>query len=126
MPPAAAVIFVDDVKKMTHFYQALGDMQLIQDEPTYAVLETAGLQITIHPLRGSKIRKGEPYPTREDTWIKLCFPIVSIAAARSTAAALGGEVWPPNKEWEAKDRGFRACDGRDPEGNVFQVREVLS
>lgn len=29
-----------------------------------------------------------------------------------------------SKEWEA--RGFRACDGRDPEGNVLQVREAAA
>ena len=126
VPPAAAVIFVDDVKKLTRFYQALGDMKLIQDEPTYAVLEIPGLQLTIHPLRGSKTRKGQPYPTREDTFIKLCLPVTSIADARATAAAMGGEVSPSKKEWDAKERGFRACDGRDPEGNVFQVRESLS
>ena len=40
-------------------------------------------------------------------------------------AVLGGEVWPVDREWEAASRGFRACDGRDPEGNVFQVRESL-
>src|SRR5689334_17673873 len=110
MPSAAAVIFVDDVKKLTRFYQAIGNMAVIQDEPTYAVLETPGLQITIHPLRGSKPRK--EYPTREDAYIKVCVPVPSISDARTTAKKLGGEVWPAKKEWEAKERGFRACDGR--------------
>jgi hypothetical protein len=31
------------------------------------------------------------------------------------------QVHATEKEWSA--RGFRACDGYDPEGNVFQVRE---
>lgn len=55
----------------------------------------------------------------------LPFPPVlkyGIAAARSLAAANGGAIKSPQHEWEA--RGFRACDGYDPEGNVIQVREL--
>ena len=31
---------------------------------------------------------------------------------------------PTTAEWQASERGFRACDGHDPEGNVIQVREA--
>lgn len=31
---------------------------------------------------------------------------------------------PATAEWQASERGFRACDGRDPEGNVLQVLEA--
>lgn len=41
---------------------------------------------------------------------------------RVTAASLGGHIKPAAAEWSA--RGFRACDGHDPEGNVLQVRET--
>jgi hypothetical protein len=37
-------------------------------------------------------------------------------------AGAGGELNPPDKEFAA--RGFRACDGHDPEGNVLQLREI--
>lgn len=124
-PVAAAVVFVDDVEKLTAFYQALGGMTVLHAEASHAVLEIPGLQITIHALRSSGARPEAPYRTRHDTHIKLSIPVTSIAEARFTAERLDGEVWPPDKEWEAVDRGFRACDGRDPEGNVFQVREVL-
>ena len=45
----------------------------------------------------------------------------SLAEARARAPALGGRLAPAGKEWAA--RGFRACDGVDPEGNVVQFRE---
>ena len=89
------------------------------------MLEISGLQLTIHALRRSATGKRSYYPARETAHIKLCFPVDSIARARTTAAGFGGEVWAANNEWEAVDRGFRACDGRDPEGNVFQVRQPL-
>lgn len=124
-PSAAAVVFVDDVARLTAFYQALAGMKVLQSDPKYAVLEIPGLQLTVHAIR-RKAHADATYPTREDTFVKLCFPVTSISQARTTAASYGGEVWPANKEWEAVERGFRACDGRDPEGNVFQVRQSLA
>jgi len=50
-----------------------------------------------------------------------CDPVDSLAAARARVAMLGGRLDPADREWSA--RGFRACDGVDPEGNVFQLRE---
>ena len=124
LPSAAAVVFVDDVERMAAFYEAVGGLRRLQGDGQHVVIEAAGLQITIHALRRRGARPAT-YPLRHDSSIKLCLPVDRIARARAAAAALGGEVWPPNKEWEAGDRGFRACDGRDPEGNVFQVREAL-
>ena len=122
---AAAVVFVDDVARLAAFYQALAHMTMLHADPQHAVLEIPGFQLTIHSLRRSDSAAASAYPARETAHVKLCFPVDSIARARTTAAGFGGEVWSANKEWEAVDRGFRACDGRDPEGNVFQVRQPL-
>ena len=51
---------------------------------------------------------------------RLFFTVPSIAAARSVAAALGGEVF--TEQW--KGPGFTVCNAMDPEGNIFQVREA--
>ena len=126
MLPAGAVVFVDDVSRLTGFYRTLAGMTLLHSDAQHAVLEIPGLQLTIHALRPSRSGPPASYPTREETHVKLCLPVESIVRARIIAADLGGEVWPAAKEWEAVDRGFRACDGRDPEGNVFQVRESIS
>jgi len=47
--------------------------------------------------------------------------VPSIAASRETAAKLGGELNPPEREWEFDQA--KVCDGHDPEGNVFQLRQ---
>lgn len=120
-PSPAGVVFVDDVANVAAFYRAVAGMTAIVADERHVVLEAAGFQLTIHALPGSEQGTSGPYPTRPDSYIKLCFPVADIAAARSAAAKLGGEVWPMDHEWEA--RGFRACDGRDPEGNVFQLRQ---
>ncbi|UHQ19562.1 hypothetical protein LVB87_15450 [Lysobacter sp. KIS68-7] len=117
-PAPAAVVFVADVPRMARFHRELFSMQVLHDAPDHVVLERDGLQLTIHALRGEPASDGAP---RFDTCVKLCFPVDAIADIRARAPALGGELWAAEKEWEA--RGFRACDGRDPEGNIFQVRE---
>ncbi len=43
---------------------------------------------------------------REDSYWKLCLPVVSILHAREVAAALGGAIRSAKQEWVA--RGFRA------------------
>lgn len=120
-PVPAAVVFVADVPRMATFYGALFPMRVLHDASDFAVLECDGLQLTLHALRG----EAGGNATRHDSYLKLCLPVASIADARARAPALGGELWPQDQGWEAPDRGFRACDGRDPEGNVFQVREAL-
>src|SRR5947209_3466706 len=120
-PKPSAVIFVADVRRVTAFYRELASMSVLIEEDGYSVMEVEGFQLVVHALAGEPpIAEGQ-VRTREDSYIKLCLPVASIAAARSVAAANGGAIKSATHEWEA--RGFRACDGHDPEGNVIQVRE---
>lgn len=123
MPSPAAVVFAADVARVAAFYRTVFRMRHLEGDATYVVLERDGFQLTVHGLRGESAASGA---TREDTYVKLCFPVDSIDYVRREATALGGEVWPAEREWESETRGFRACDGRDPEGNVFQAREPLA
>ena len=118
---AAGVVFVDDVLAVSAFYRAVTGMVVLHAGDGYAVLGSDGFQLTVHALPVPGGDGSGTYPTRHDSYVKLCFPVRSLAEARATAAEFEGELWPADREWEA--RGFRACDGRDPEGNVFQLRE---
>jgi predicted enzyme related to lactoylglutathione lyase len=123
-PFPSVVLFVAAVERVASFYKAVASMQFVSGDGDHAVLEIDGFQLVIHKLRG------EPDPihdsqgrvrVREDTYSKLCLPVQSIDVARSQADAFGGYIKPAEHEWRA--RGFRACDGNDPEGNVIQIRE---
>ena len=59
------------------------------------------------------IQVAAPPERREDT---------PIASARSRAAELGGTMNAVDREWELE--GAKVCDGCDPEGNVFQIRQA--
>lgn len=124
LPSPAAVLFVSDVPRVTRFYQSVAAMTLLHADADHAVLECMGFQLIVHAMRGAPEgdvpADGGP-ALREDSYTKLCYPVQNLATARGMAATLGGSVQPPEREWSA--RGFRACDGADPEGNVFQVRE---
>lgn len=121
----AAVIFANDVKNLATFYASLCSLETVYSDPDKAVLQSDVLTLTIHGIPAdisASIAISSPPEVRESTPIKLCFPVATIQAARQTAGQMGGTVYPLEKEWE-NDK-FRACDGYDPEGNVFQVRQA--
>jgi predicted enzyme related to lactoylglutathione lyase len=63
-----------------------------------------------------------PPEPREDTPLKLVFGVEDIGRARLRAAELGGAVNATAREWQFD--GDTVCDGIDPEGNVFQLRQT--
>lgn len=120
-PQPSVVVFVADVRRVGKFYREIASMDVLIDEDDYSVMEVEDIQVVIHRLRGEPAVDAAAVRVREDSYVKLCLPVSSIAAARALAAANGGAIKSAEHEWEA--RGFRACDGHDPEGNVIQVRE---
>lgn len=123
LPSTCMVLFVRDVPRMTSFYCTVAAMELLHQESSYAILSIQGFELVIHALYGEAslpYSNTETVAVREDSYTKLCLPVTSIAIARAHANELGGAIKSFSHEWAA--RGFRACDGHDPEGNVFQVR----
>ena len=122
-PTPTAVVFVADVSRVSRFYRELAGMRVLLEDASHVVLGIDGFELVVHALHGEpqvgRTIDGD-IPIREDSYVKICLPVRSLSAARSTATALGGGLRPAEQEWEA--RGFRACDGHDPEGNVIQVR----
>jgi predicted enzyme related to lactoylglutathione lyase len=125
LPPApTVVVFVSDVQRVSAFYRELASMRILLEDSVHCVMEIGDFQVVVHALRGEPAVRSDKdgrIPVREDSYVKLCLPVESIATARAIALKHGGGIKSPEHEWEA--RGFRACDGHDPEGNVIQVRE---
>lgn len=123
-PKPSAVVFAKDVEKLARFYAAVAEMTEVHNDKDHVVLDEEGFQLVVHGIPkmiAAAIEISEPPTVRDNTPIKVCLPVSSIEHARSKSAELGGRVGTKGEEWQA--RGFRACDGWDPEGNVFQVRE---
>jgi predicted enzyme related to lactoylglutathione lyase len=123
-PKPSVVIFAKSVAMLANFYRQVAEMTTAHEDKDHIVLDQEHFQVVIHGIPkniAARINITEPPQVREETPLKLCLPVSSIEHARLKSAELGGRVGPKSKEWAA--RGFRACDGFDPEGNVFQVRE---
>jgi len=123
-PKPSAVIFAKDFEVLARFYRETAEMTEVHRDADHIVLNEEGFQVVIHGMPkqiGATIQITSPPAVREETSIKICLPVSSIEHARTKAAELGGRIGPQTQEWAAP--GFRACDGYDPEGNVFQVRE---
>ncbi len=124
LPKPGAVLFAKDLPRMAEFYVGVAGLLVVHSEAELIVLESPAQQLILHGLPkqvAKTITISSPPKRREDTAVKPIFPVASLAHARSHAPGLGGELNPSKKEFAA--RGFRACDGHDPEGNVIQFRE---
>ena len=117
-------MFAKDLPRVARFYEELLSLSVGVAEPDLIVLESSGFQLVVHPLP-KKIARSititTPAERRTSVPTKLVFYVSALAQARKQAALLGGTLDPEKNEWEA--RGFRACDGHDPEGNVIQLRQ---
>jgi predicted enzyme related to lactoylglutathione lyase len=123
-PKPSAVVFAKAIEQLANFYQIVVGMSVIYSDPDHIVLDGDGFQLVIHGIPkdiAATIDIKTPPTVRQDMPLKICFPVESIHTSRQKADELGGHINPQKNEWQA--RGFRACDGFDPEGNVFQVRE---
>ena len=117
---AGAVIFTGDKERLASFYEAMTGLAVRVVDADISVLGSDEFELVIHSLPG-EAPVAEPPLVRKDVYIKPFFPVNSLAEARQRAAALGGQLRPPNEEW--RGRGFKACEAVDPDGNVIQFRE---
>ena len=124
IPKPSVVVFVSNVQRVSDFYRELASMRVEVEDSAHIVLDMEGFQLVIHALRGAPTTGNAEtvVRAREDSYLKVCLPVASIDAARTIAAEKGGAIKSREHEWVA--RGFRACDGHDPEGNIIQVREA--
>ena len=121
---AGAVVYAKSIARVSAFYSGVVGLEVVYSEADHVVLESPVLQLVVVAIPehiAASIELADPPIRRTDTPIKLVFTVASIGVARDAAKRLGGELNPPEREWQFQ--GFRICDGHDPEGNVVQFRE---
>jgi predicted enzyme related to lactoylglutathione lyase len=117
---AGAIIFAADPQRLADFYAAVTDLPIRAADDAVVVLRSDTFELVIHRLAGEP-PVSDPPVARLDGYIKPFFPVADLGVARDKAAAFGGRLQSADEEWSA--RGFRACEGIDPEGNVVQFRQ---
>ncbi|MEO8505439.1 MAG: VOC family protein [Acidobacteriota bacterium] len=122
----AAVLYAKDLVRVAAFYAEVIGLAVIERRAGHVVLESPTFQLVIvavPPRIGAGIEIADPPTRREENPIKLVFFVPSLAESRPQVSSLGGELNPLEREWSFQ--GARVCDGHDPEGNVFQLRQVI-
>jgi len=120
-----AVLYAKNLQRLRDFYQLALGFAVKSASHDHAVLASPSLDLVIVAIPdaiASTITIDAPPQLRTEVPAKLVFDTPSIAAARAAARVHGGDVLSPEKEWESD--GHRICDGNDPEGNIFQLREL--
>jgi predicted enzyme related to lactoylglutathione lyase len=124
VPKPAAVIYAKHLAGMQAFYEAVTGLALTHAAADHVVLESPAFELVLVAMPAAiadTIHIASPPERRSETPIKLVFATDSIARVREQAAALGGALNPPDREWSWQ--GHITCDGHDPEGNVLQFRQ---
>lgn len=115
-----AVIFSGNIERLATFYGAVTGLAPQVGNATVAMLASETHELVIHALPNEPADGDST--VRHDAYVKLFFPVESLAEARDRVSLHGGSLRPASEEWAA--RGFRACEGVDPDGNLFQLREL--
>ncbi len=122
---AGVIVYAKDIHRLARFYAAVADLEVMHEVDDHIVLESEVVEVVIVALPAAVAQRiviKSPPDKREATAFKIAFAVASLAEAREAARANEGEVYPAGKEWSFQ--GLRVCDGVDPEGNVFQLREL--
>ena len=126
-PQAGAVLFTINLMSLAKFYERVLGMHIRKTDHDHVALENGSFRLVVHQIPepyAKNISISIPPTIRSQSAIKLSFLVDSISDARKTAAALGGVIYGPDKEWQYMESTF--CDGYDPDGNVFQLFEKLT
>ena len=118
-----AVLFVQDLQKVTDFYEEVACLRKAREEDDYALLERGEYQLVVHKIPdhyGVEVASSPPV-ARESSHLKLVFFVENIAESRSAISRCGGLLQGTEREWEFD--GTLVCDGCDPEGNMIQLRQ---
>lgn len=121
---AGAVLYAKDMQRLVPFYCGAVGLAVESSAVDYTVLASPAFQLVVlqaPPRIAQSIEIERPPRRREGTPIKLVFHVDSIERARALADTLGGGLDPAEREWLFE--GAVVCDGHDPEGNVFQLRQ---
>jgi predicted enzyme related to lactoylglutathione lyase len=113
-----AIVFAQDMPRMTAFYRDALGLHFLPDSSNeeWAEFDAEGTLLALHAIpdeAATTIAFTEPQRPRSDTPIKLVFEAPDLEGARAHLVAHGAVMLEPHR--------WGACDGLDPEGNVFQI-----
>ena len=119
------VVFVKRVKPIAAFYRSVLGLEAIEASASHEVLRGHGIEVVVHAIpraAAAKITITRPPEVRAETPFKPTFVVPDLDAARAAAIDAGGFLKPADQAWHF--RGATVLDGWDPEGNIFQLKQL--
>ena len=120
-----AVLFAARVDKVASFYSNVLGLVEVHRDDDHILLESPSFQLVVHRIPGhfnTTTELTEQPVRRAGASFKPVFFVASLGSVRKAAAAHGGTMEAPEKEWSFN--GVAVCDAIDPDGNVIQFRET--
>ena len=116
------ILYVQDVERLARFYESAFGLAVIEAIPgEWAVLDAGSCQLALHRV-GAPYRVADTGRWKAESNAKLVFTVArNIAELRAALMAKGvemGEI----KSYPGLTGPL--CDGKDPEGNVFQLAQA--
>jgi predicted enzyme related to lactoylglutathione lyase len=123
MPPQLVqlIVFCYDVEKLSSFYQRHFGFEQTEYIPhEWAVLSSGGCQLAFHRI-GEEYRD-QPHPGSFSP-AKWVLEVHDLPAIRQQLIQDGTDMQ-PTKSFNGYP--YLLCDGADPEGNIFQLRQKIA
>lgn len=115
------IIFVQDVDKLKSFYAGILKLEILEEyQSEWLLLGSGNCKIGLHKIGGQYLEDGAP-AFKFDNNTKVVFEVEEdihqVRAYLLTEQVLMKEI----TTFENYD--YLLCDGEDPEGNVFQIKQ---
>jgi predicted enzyme related to lactoylglutathione lyase len=114
------ILFGKEIEKLKNFYQEHFGFTLVEEtRDEWALLNTGNIDLAFHKIGAQYRRHDEPFHADSNT--KLVFEVSDdLPVVRENLLQKGVKLrdlksFPGTNAW--------FCDGEDPEGNVFQLRQ---
>jgi predicted enzyme related to lactoylglutathione lyase len=118
------ILYVQDVDRLATFYQQAFGLAVVEEiKGEWTVLNAGPCQLALHKV-GKPYRVADPASWQVESNAKLVMtvdrPLVDLRAELTAMGVPMGKIksYPPLTG--------RLCDGKDPEGNVFQLAEATT
>jgi len=115
------IFYVQNVERLKHFYKETFNLEIIEeDESIWALLDAGTCKIGLHKI-GEKYLKENKEEFKFDNNTKIVFEINSDINNVRAHFIDQNIVMREIKTFDNYD--YWLCDGEDPEGNIFQLKQ---
>lgn len=121
--PILVTVYASDLGRLSDFYRGVFGLKTLESADGHVLLCGDGFEMAIVRVPGAVADEIGPVSAdrpREETPIKVTFPVAEFESMRRLIRDGSGELKSADRAWAW--RGSMHLDGVDPEGNVFQLR----